>query len=210
MQADIYDFDKTVVPFDSGSLFVAYCLVHYPWCIVCLPVIACAGVLCLLHIISFTKFKRTCFCFWPLVPKQRAVQKFWDRHEKDVYTWFKKENRPRYAVVISASPDFLLREIAARPGIEIDCLLCTRHDPKSGAIIGENCRGEEKVRRFHEAFDGKDIEIQNVFSDSFRHDGPIFSLGQHCYHIVKGERIAFRYTDIYGAAPAAPDFQKEH
>ena len=29
MDIDIYDFDKTIVPFDSGSLFVAYCMVHF-------------------------------------------------------------------------------------------------------------------------------------------------------------------------------------
>lgn len=29
-QVDIYDFDKTLVPFDSGSLFIGYCALHYP------------------------------------------------------------------------------------------------------------------------------------------------------------------------------------
>ena len=39
-------------------------------------------------------------------PLNKAVNKFWDKHEKEVFPWFKE--RKRYAVVISASPDFLL------------------------------------------------------------------------------------------------------
>ena len=39
MEIDIYDFDKTIVPFDSGTLFVGYCLLHYPWCILWMPVV---------------------------------------------------------------------------------------------------------------------------------------------------------------------------
>ena len=39
MELDIYDFDKTLVPFDSGSLFVGYCILHYPWIIITAPLI---------------------------------------------------------------------------------------------------------------------------------------------------------------------------
>ena len=37
MQADIYDFDKTVVPFDSGSKFAIFCFLRYPYLIFLLP-----------------------------------------------------------------------------------------------------------------------------------------------------------------------------
>ena len=109
-EIDIYDFDKTIVPFDSGSLFTAYCFLHYPWCFITLPIIAVAALLMVLHIINFTSFKKTCFLFLPLIPKEKAVKKFWDRHINEVHPWFKE--RTRYSVVISASPDFLLNDIA--------------------------------------------------------------------------------------------------
>ena len=54
MQVDIYDFDKTIVPFDSGTLFFVYCMVHYPWCMITLPLLAVAGLLMGLGIINFT------------------------------------------------------------------------------------------------------------------------------------------------------------
>ena len=30
MQVDIYDFDHTLFPMDSGSRFFGYCMLHYP------------------------------------------------------------------------------------------------------------------------------------------------------------------------------------
>lgn len=194
MEIDIYDFDKTIVPFDSGSLFVLYCMVHYPWCILYLPIIGVGFLLTLIKVISFTQFKRMCFMFLPLIPRDRAVKGFWDRYESRVHPWFREE-RNRYRVIISASPDFLLNEISERLGF--DELICTVHDGKSGAIIGENCRGEEKVRRLYENHKPEDIKVIDVYSDSITHDKPIFSLSTgNCYHIVDSERIKFDFKDI--------------
>lgn len=190
---DIYDFDKTIVPFDSGSLFCGYCALHYPWIILLMPVVAVGAVLMVLRIISFTSFKRLCFIFVPFIPLEKAVKGFWDRHEHQVHKWFYE--RKRHSVVISASPDFLLEEIHKRLGFED--LICTRHSRKTGVIIGENCRDEEKVKRLYELYDEADIHVVDVYSDSLKHDKPIFSLGEHCYHIVKGERVPFEFNKIY-------------
>ena len=193
MEIDIYDFDKTLFPFDSGSLFAFYCLLHYPWTIVCLPIIAVGFLLMRLGLISFTNFKKTCFMFVPLIPLNKAVNGFWNRHEKQVHNWFCE--RKRECVVISASPDFLLEEIARR--LPIDNLICTRHSRKSGIIIGENCRDEEKVRRFREIF--PDARVIDVYSDSIKHDKPIFSLAEgQCYQVVKGELVPFDFKEKYG------------
>lgn len=194
MELDIYDFDKTIVPFDSGSLFCLYCAVHYPWIIICLPIILIAGILMLCRAISFTSFKKTCFMFVPLIPLKKAVKGFWDKHEKETHKWFYK--RKRQCVVISASPDFLLEEIAKR--LDFDYLLCTRHSRKTGAIIGENCRDEEKVRRLYEKFNKDDVKVIDVYSDSLKHDKPIFSLAKgQCYNVVKGELKPFNFNEVY-------------
>lgn len=193
-EIDVYDFDKTIVPFDSGTLFTFYCMLRYPWCLLLLPFIAAAFVLMLLHIISFTAFKRICFLYVLFIPTERAVKRFWDRHIDEVHPWFK--DRSRYSVVISASPDFLLEDIAKRLGF--DCLICTRHNAKTGVIVGENCRNEEKVRRLYEEFDKDSIKVIDVYSDSLEHDRPIFSLATgKCYHIVNSQKKEFNYSDIY-------------
>lgn len=194
-EIDIYDFDKTIIPFDSGSMFILYCFIHYPWIIVYLPVLIAGLVLMVLKVISFTAFKKTCFMFVPMVPLDRAVKNFWDKYEKTVHKWY--FDRKRYSVVISASPDFLLDEIAKR--LDFDKLICTVHDRKSGAIIGENCRGEEKVKRLYNEFNKDEISVIDVYSDSLRHDKYIFSLAQGtCYHIVKSQKKPFNYSDVYG------------
>ena len=198
MEIDIYDFDKTIVPFDSGSLFAVYCLLHYPYLVfllpIAVPVLLAALVLMLTHIIDFTSFKKLCFLFVPFIPLEKAVKGFWDKYEHQVNGWFK--DRKRFAVVISASPDFLLNEIQRRLGF--DKLICTRHSKKTGAIIGKNCRDGEKVRRLYEEYDQNSIKVIDVYSDSLNHDKPIFSLaGGSCYHIVDGEKIPFNYSDIY-------------
>ena len=194
MEIDVYDFDKTIYPFDSGSLFIAYCLLHYPWIIVILPVVLVCGVLMMCKAISFTQFKKVCFMFAPLIPLDKAVKGFWDRHEGQINTWFLE--RERYSVVISASPDFLLEEIQSRLGFEK--LICTRHNRKTGAIIGENCRDEEKVRRLYSEFNKDDIKVVDVYSDSLKHDKYIFSLASgSCYNIVNKKKVKFNYSDIY-------------
>ena len=152
MQVDIYDFDHTLFPMDSGSRFFGYCMLHYPWILVFAPFQIIMALLLVTKIISFTTFKKYFFCFVMLVPLNKAVNKFWDKHEKEVFPWFKE--RKRYAVVISA-------------------------------------------RRFRELF--PDAEVTDVYSDSLRHDRPIFSLGKHCFHIVRGERREFNYESVYGS-----------
>ncbi len=193
-EIDIFDFDKTLVPFDSGSLFWMYCLIHNPWIVICVPYLLVMMIPLFLGIKDLTYAKKHLFCYVRMINLEKNVKKFWDKHEKDVFEWFRKENRERPAVVISASPDFLLEDICSR--LEVDKLICTRHSKKTGAIIGLNCKDEEKVRRYNEEISG--CKVINVSSDSLKSDRPIFSLGENCFHIQKdGERKPFKYDEMY-------------
>lgn len=194
LDIDIYDFDKTIVPFDSGTLFFIYSMLHYPWCMVFLPFIGLAFLAMVIGLIHFTQFKKVCYIYVLFIPKKKAVAKFWDKYEKDVHPWFNE--RKRYSVVISASPDFLLEEIGKRLGF--DELIATRHSTKTGIIVGKNCRGKEKVRRLFEIFDKNDINIIDVYSDSLKYDKHIFALATgKCFHIVDGEKNEFKYSEVY-------------
>lgn len=196
MQIDIYDFDKTAVPFDSGSTFALFCFLRRPYLIFLLPYYLIDAVLFALHIIKLDTFKKHIFCFIRFINLDKTVKAFWDKHEKDVHPWFLKENRERTSVVISASPDFLLEEIQKRLGFEY--LLCTRHDRKSGTLLYKNCRNDEKVRRFYELFNEDVPVVECVYSDSIKNDQPIFSLGKRCFKINKsGEREEFKYEEMY-------------
>ncbi len=193
-EIDIYDFDKTIVPFDSGSRFYFYCLAHNPWIIICLPYQILRAIPFLLGIKSLSYFKTGFFCFVRLIDLEANVKAFWDKYEKKVFAWFRPENRKRPAVVISASPDFLLKDICGR--LAVEKLICTRHNAKTGALIGENCKGEEKVTRYYNEVEN--CKAVNVYSDSIKNDKPIFSLGDNCFHIQKnGEQIPFEFEEVY-------------
>ena len=160
--------------------------------LVYLPVWFIACLLFALRVLSLQKFKNLCFGFLPMVPVQRAAKGFWEKHLHRVYPWFTQKKRP--AVIISASPDFLLEELQRRLGLPY--LLCTRHDLKTGRILGQNCRGKEKVRRFHRAFPG--VQVVDVYSDSLGHDKPIFGLATGtCYHVTGHAPHAFDYRTQY-------------
>lgn len=200
MKADIYDFDRTVLPFDSGSRFLLFCFVRHPYFIFFIPYYLVISLLLALQLIHLETFKRHIFCFIMFINLEKNVKKFWDKYENQIYDWFKPENRERPAIVISASPDFLLDEIMKR--MKVEYYMCTRHNRKTGTLLGNNCRYFEKVNRFNEMFGDKDIEIVNVYSDSTEHDGPIFSLGQRCFHIHSDGRVEeFNYSEHYPNGP---------
>ena len=77
-QIDIYDFDKTIVPFDSGSLFWGYSMLHYPWIILFLPFQAVLALLMIMKVIDFTIFKKYFFCYVMFIPLKKAVKGFWE------------------------------------------------------------------------------------------------------------------------------------
>lgn len=185
MQLDLYDFDKTVYPGDSTMHFWLFCLLRYPWIIFYFPVQAVCFLLWGIKLLPTGVFKSLFMRFVALIPTDRAVQRFWDQKEHKIYGWFAKENRRRYTVVISASPDYLLAEICRR--LEVDRLICTKGDPRTGKLVSANCKGDEKVRRLHAEL--PDCAVQAVYSDSLTSDAPIFSLGKEKYHIIRGEQI---------------------
>lgn len=115
------------MPFDSGSLFIGYCALHYPWVLVYLPVWFIACLLFALRVLSLQKFKNLCFGFLPMVPVQRAAKGFWEKHLHQVYPWFTQKKRP--AVIISASPDFCWRNCSADWGCRICCAPGTTQRP---------------------------------------------------------------------------------
>ena len=73
-----------------------------------------------------------------------------------------------YRVIVTASPETTVAPFARR--LEADSLLGTRlvfdaDDRVTGAFAGQNCRGEEKVRRLRAAF-GEDMQLAAAYGDT--------------------------------------------
>ena len=177
---DLYDFDKTVYPQDSETVFLFYCLLHRPYLIVLAPWL-------LLNLILFflgfgDQFKGRCFSFLRFIDGPKMAEKFWKSQKKNIYPIFNPENRTRPIVVCSASPEFFLKPICDE--YKVDVMIATRMDPKTGRIDGFNCKDKQKPLRLAEAL--SDAEFINVYSDSLKNDIHIFELGQKCFHAQKG------------------------
>ncbi len=184
MKVDIYDFDKTAIPYDSALHYWFWSMTHRPWTLILLPFQLFWGTLMLLKIIPVPVFKKIAFNFVSLINTQKSVKAYWDKHEKDIYDFFKPENRnpDRKTVIISASPDFLIKEIAQR--MKVDYCIASPHSEKTGHLIGTLCRRDKKVQLFRETL--PDAEVEDVYSDSLKHDKYIFALGKRCFHAQKG------------------------
>ena len=112
-----------------------------------------------------------------------AVADFWDKNISKIKKFYLQTQRPD-DLIISASPRFILAEICKR--LDITHLLCTETDPKTASIIGENCYGEEKVKRFDEAGYKRD-ELEGFYSDSTS-DVPLAYIAKEAF-IVAGETL---------------------
>lgn len=184
MKVDIYDFDKTAIPYDSALHYWFWSMLHRPWTLILLPFQLFWGTLMIIKVLPVPIFKKIAFNFVSLINTEKSVKKFWDKHEKDIYDFFKPENRnpDRKCVIISASPDFLIKEIASR--MKVDYCIASHHSTKNGHLIGSLCRRDVKVTMFRQLL--PDAEVENVYSDSLEHDKYIFDLGNRCFLAKKG------------------------
>lgn len=169
----VFDFDKTIFRVDSTVAFWKYCIRRKKSLIFLLPKQGFYGVLHGLKIISLTAFKEKFFCFFKHIDAERWAEEFWAENEGGVMPWA-REAIAEGDYVVSASPEFLLRPVCKKLGVH---LLATVADPKTGKITGENCKGEEKIRRLAAVGVTK---WEKSFSDSLS-DTPILAVADEGY-----------------------------
>ncbi|MBD7909877.1 MULTISPECIES: HAD-IB family hydrolase [Clostridium] len=108
---------------------------------------------------------------------------------EDSLTMMKKLKSEGYDIyLISASPEFYLNELYAIK--EVDKIIGTRFGFSKGKFVrsmdGENCKGEEKVKRLMEVLKKENTKVDfkesYMFSDSLS-DKPLFDLVGHPYLI---------------------------
>ncbi len=178
---NVYDFDKTIFAGDSTVRFYRYCLRRFGAVWLSLPGTLAAGLSYALGLTDLERFKGRFYRFLRRVPDvERAVEDFWEGHWHDLRPWY-LEQRREDDLVISASPDFLIGAACRRLGIRS---LASPVDARTGALLGPNCKGEEKVRRFR-ALCG-DAAIDEFYSDSHS-DDPLAALARNAW-LVRGER----------------------
>ncbi|MBQ8075609.1 MAG: haloacid dehalogenase-like hydrolase [Oscillospiraceae bacterium] len=182
---NVYDFDKTIFRVDSSDAFFRYCLRRYPRTVM-QPLMPKLSAF-LRYVAGGTEkdaapLKEELFAFLGTLGNPlEMVSDFWEKSFHLVQPWYLAQSKAD-DVIISASPDFLVRPAAERLGVS---LLATPMDPFSGRISGRNCHDAEKLRRFRKEY--SDCEIDEFYSDSLS-DAPLAYVARSAF-LVKGEQL---------------------
>ena len=180
---NVYDFDKTIYPADSASHFWKFCVRRHPAAFISLFRAVPPALKLLKGEVARGELKQAMFsCLRSVSDPLAEAEAFWDSHIDRIYPWYLAQKRPD-DLIISASPAFLISAACRR--LEVRCL-ATEMDPSTGLLLGPNCYGEEKPRRFHAAYG--DAHIDGFYSDSFS-DSPMMRLADRAYLIRKGKVI---------------------
>ena len=180
---DVFDFDKTLFYKDSTIEFFKYCLKKHKRIAKYLPYQLFELFKYKVKIIPKKLFKQRFFIFVKSLDNiDKDVEDFWSINKSKIRKELIKNNKNQ-KIVISASPEFLLKDICKDIGM--DKLIATHIDKKTGIITGENCHGKEKVKRLNKEI--KDYKIENFYSDSLS-DSPLADLSENSY-LIKHNKV---------------------
>lgn len=181
---NIYDFDETIFDGDSSVCFIKYSLCHHPGKVL-IAFFKSLGKMIkkILGKSSFGEVKGALFSF------VKDIKDFDDYMDKYVAKYVHRikpyyfNNQKESDVIISASFEFIVKPLCDK--LNIKNVIATKYDVKTGNIIGENCKSEEKVKRFREVY--KKAEVLEAYSDSLT-DVPMLKLAKKAY-LVKGYEL---------------------
>lgn len=177
---NVYDFDKTVLPYDSTAAFFIFCLKRQLSLIFAVIPAALAFPLFKLGIITKTRCKEIFYRFLTkLEDVDELVELFWRIKKRDFYPWYLSQKRSS-DLIISASPEFLLRPICDELGVR---LIASRVDKHTGKTEGLNNYGMEKLNRFKAEFPM--AVIDEFYSDSLS-DEPLAFIAKKAFFIKHG------------------------
>lgn len=177
---NVFDFDGTIYSGDSSIDFYLFCLRKNPKIIRVFGKQLKGVFKYKMGKISKNQYKSLFFSFLSHVEDvESLVGEFWKKNQCKIKKWY-KEIKSKEDVIISASPEFLLS--CMKEKLDIQDVIATKVDKKTGKLIGENCRGEEKVNRFKEKYDIN--EIEGFYSDS-KADTPMACISKQAYMVKK-------------------------
>lgn len=185
---NVYDFDGTIYDGDSSIDFYLFCIKRKPSILFRSIIKQLSGaILYAIKRIPKEKYKEKYFSFLKYVStNDQLLNDFWSTKSKKIKKWYLNQ-KAKSDVIISASPEFLLKPICNRLGVS---LIASKVDPSTGRFAGKNCHGQEKVKRFAELYPNETIE--EFYTDS-KVDLPLTELSTKVF-FVKGEELILYET----------------
>ena len=185
---NIYDFDNTILKGDSSKKFIKYSLARHPFLVMKSIIKASMEVIkTFFHKSNLGFIKSALFSFVKDIPNIDDYMNIFvlknQKYIKNFYLQQQKDND----VVISASFDFIIKPFCHSLGIKN--VIATKYDVHKGHIIGLNCKGEEKVKRFQELYHHATVE--EAYSDSLS-DIPMLNLANKAYLVKNNQIIEYK------------------
>lgn len=184
---NVYDFDNTIYDGESCfDLFLFY-IRKAPGLVRLFPKV----------LIAFAKYKRGKVTADGFLAENAALveselrkipdiekdmREFWDKHMHKIKPFY-AELRRDDDWIVTAAPDFSMREVCRRLGVR-NCV-ASRIDTQTCRILHFNLR-ERKIDAFRAAC--PDAQIDAFYTDSPANDAPLIELALHAY-AVRGDRI---------------------
>lgn len=174
----VYDFDNTIYNGDSTLDFYFFCITRKPAIILYTPIQLFGFIKYILGIYDKTLFKQSFFVYLKAFRDiDSIVDAFWEKYQRKIKTWYMIKNHTA-DVIISASPEFLLKPICNKIGVK--SLIASKVNKVDGKYFGFNCYGVEKVNRLDQEFNNYIIE--EFYSDSIS-DSPLAVLAKRSYFV---------------------------
>ena len=184
---NIYDFDNTIYDGESFfDFFLKYVKVN-PVFVRFLPKVMFAFLKYKLGKVTVEQMMtdyapviKKCYCDYD--KWEEFTQKFWDGHMHKIKSFY-KEVQKEDDLILTASPELTIKEIAKRLGIKN--IVCSKIDDETGQIT-RICMRQNKIKALKEDFG--DVEIDDFYTDSIKNDGFFAEYAKRVF-LVKGDNI---------------------
>lgn len=188
---NIIDFDETLYKHDSLIRFCLFIYKKRPKQIINVLEQAFAFFLHSFKIIDTKIYKQMFLSFAKGINENDLIElsiEFWNNEYPHSFNneILKSIETSERTICISASPEIYLKYICDKLNIELIGTILEFKDAKY-YIVGENCKGQEKLKRLIKYMNNQDFIIDSSYSDSMT-DLPIFNKSNNAY-LVKENSI---------------------
>lgn len=185
MRIDVYDFDHTLYDGDTIADLWLFAVGRHPSLLRFLPRQLWALLMAALGIWDGGKAKGVFQCYFAGIHLEEEVAAFWqaEKTRRKLCSFLAEQPSDLPRVVASASARLVLLPVAEL--LTVDAIIGTEIDPATGMLIGENCRGEAKVRAIAKHFPG--FTMRAMYTDDVKADGPLLKLAEERYLVRKGK-----------------------
>lgn len=185
---NVYDFDGTIYNGDSGVDFIKFVAMKKPFFMLG-HMFRFVGTFAKYKMkkIDFKTTKGILFSFVKKIHNLEDITCEFAKKKKNKVKAYYNDQRKDDDIIVSASLDFYLLPLCKEIGL--NTVICTKYDVKRGIIIGENCKGNQKVIAFNSAY-GEATIIDNSYGDS-KNDIPILCRAKNGFVIKNNDVIKY-------------------